>query len=240
MAKSLAIKGPFNIQYLSKDGELYVIECNLRASRTMPFVSKITDVNLIELSALASLDKTISTGEAVPNQYGVKSPVFSFMRLEKAEPLTGVEMVSTGEVACFGENFRIAFLNSLTATGKKLPNIGDSILVSVGGSKEIAIEIARKAHAKGFMILATTNTANALKNDGVPCQKVYKVSEGGEPNILNLLEEKKIQFVINTPSPVTTNPQNISDGYLIRRKTVEFGIPLITNLELASMLVDML
>ena len=240
IAQSLAIKGPFNIQYLAKDGELYVIECNLRASRTMPFVSKITGVNFMELSALASLGKTIRPGEAVSNQFGVKSPVFSFMRLEKAEALTGVEMVSTGEVACFGENFREAFLNSLIASGVKLPNTGDSILVTVGSGKEIAIEIARKAHAKGFKILATKHTAIALKNRGVPCQKVYKVSEGREPNILNLLEEKKIQFVINTPNPATTNPQIISDGYRIRRKTVEFGIPLITNLELASMLIDMI
>jgi hypothetical protein len=160
--------------------------------------------------------------------------------LEKAEPLTGVEMVSTGEVACFGENFRKAFLNSMIASGVKLPKIGDSILVTVGGGKDKAIEIARKAHAKGFKVLATTHTAIALKNSGVPCQKVYKVSEGGEPNILKLVEDKKIQFVINTPNQAKSNPQTISDGYMIRRKTVEFGIPLLTNLELASMLIDML
>jgi carbamoyl-phosphate synthase large subunit len=110
----------------------------------------------------------------------------------------------------------------------------------VGGGKEKAIEIARNAHAKGFKILATTNTAIALKRSGVPCQMVYKVSEQGEPNILKLLENKRIQFVINTPNPATANPKIISDGYLIRRTTVEFGIPLVTNLELANIVINML
>jgi carbamoyl-phosphate synthase large subunit len=206
----------------------------------MPFVSKITDINLMELSALAILDKSITPGEAVPIQFGVKSPMFSFMRLAKAEPLTGVEMVSTGEVACFGDTFREAFLNSLAASGVNLPSPGDSILITVGGSKDKAVNIALKAHAKGFKILATTNTANALKKKGIPCKKVHKISEKGTPNILNLLENRKINFVINTPSLNRINIQIISDGYLIRRKTVEFGIPLITNLELASILIDML
>jgi len=240
IAKALRIKGPFNIQYLAKDDEVYVIECNLRASRSMPFVSKITGVNLMELAAVSALGGRITEGEAEPLRHGVKSPMFSFMRLDKAEPLTGVEMASTGEVACFGDNFREAFLNSLVASGITLPRTGDTFLVTVGGDKGEAVKIARNAHAKGFRVVATRNTARALKTSGVPCGVVNKVSEGGSPNILDMLENGEIQFVINTPNPDRLDSRTVSDGYMIRRKAVEFGVPLLTNLELAGMLVDML
>jgi carbamoyl-phosphate synthase large subunit len=240
IARALGIRGPFNIQFLAKDGEVYVIECNLRASRSMPFVSKITGVNLMELAAVSALGGRIEEGDAEPLRHGVKSPMFSFMRLDKAEPLTGVEMASTGEVACFGRSFREAFLDSLVASGVRLPRTGDTILVTVGGSKDQAVEIARKAYAKGFRVAATRNTAKAIKTGGVPCRAVYKVSEGGTPNILDMLEGNEIQFVINTPNPDRLDSRTVSDGYRIRRKAVEYGIPLITNLELAGMLVDML
>jgi carbamoyl-phosphate synthase large subunit len=166
--------------------------------------------------------------------------MFSFMRLDKAEPLTGVEMASTGEVACFGRSFREAFLDSLVASGVRLPGTGDTILVTVGGNKTQALEIARTAYAKGFKIAATRNTAKAIKTGGVPCKAVHKVSEGGTPNILNMLENDEIQLVINTPNQDRLDTRTVSDGYKIRRKTVEYGIPLMTNLELAGMLVDML
>ena len=241
IALGLNIKGPFNIQYLCKNyNEIFVIECNLRASRSMPFVSKTTEVNLMELAAKVALGSKINPGVAVPKRYGVKSPVFSFMRLEKAEPLTGVEMASTGEVACFGDNFREAFLDSLVASGVRLPETGDSMLVTVGGDKSRAVEIAWKAHVKGFKIYATKHTAEALYENGVPCITVYKVSEEGDPSILDLLDHKELKLVINTPNIETADSQVISDGYLIRRKTVELGVPLITNLELAGMLIDML
>jgi len=122
----------------------------------------------------------------------------------------------------------------------RLPGTGDTILVTVGGSKDQAVEIARKAHAKGFRVAATRNTAKAIKTGGVPCRAVHKVSEGGTPNILDMLENGEIQLVINTPNPDRLDSQTVSDGYMIRRKSVEYGIPLITNLELAGMLVDML
>lgn len=240
IAKGLEIKGPFNMQYLAKDEEIYVIECNLRSSRSMPFVSKITDVNLMEFAAQAALGRSIQDGEAIPQKHGVKSPMFSFMRLEKAEPLTGVEMASTGEVACFGDNFREAFIGSLEASGISLPVVGDKILLTVGKEKESALKIARKAHAKGFKIVATTNTFEKIRKGGVQCEEVFKISEVGSPNINDLLENKEIHLVINTPNLVEADDTVMSDGYLIRRKTVEFGIPLITNLELASMLIDML
>lgn len=240
IARALGIKGPFNIQFLAKNGEVYVIECNLRASRSMPFVSKITGVNLMELAAVSALGGRIEEGDAEPLRHGVKSPMFSFMRLDKAEPLTGVEMASTGEVACFGKNFREAFLDSLVASGVRLPRTGDTILVTVGGSKDQAVEIARKAYAKGFSVAATRNTAKAINTGGVPCSAVYKVSEGGTPNILDMLENDEIQLVINTPNQDRLDSRTVSDGYMIRRKAVEYGIPLITNLELAEMLVDML
>ncbi|MFH0850697.1 MAG: carbamoyl-phosphate synthase (glutamine-hydrolyzing) large subunit [Candidatus Bathyarchaeota archaeon] len=240
IARALGIKGPFNIQYLAKDGNVYVIECNLRASRSMPFVSKIADVNLMEYAAQTALGEPIEEGEAKPLKHGIKSPLFSFMQLQKAEPLTGVEMVSTGEVACFGSNFREAFLNSLVASGVKLPKTGDTILVTVGGDKVKAVEIARKAHAKGFKVVATKNTGKVLKMSGVPCSIVAKVSEQVSPNILTMLENKHIQFVINTPNMDNPDTQTLSDGYLIRRKAVEFEVPLLTNLELAAILIDML
>jgi len=240
IARALGIKGPFNIQFLAKDGEVYVIECNLRASRSMPFVSKATGVNLMELAATAALGGRIAEGDAEPLRHGVKSPMFSFMRLDKAEPLTGVEMASTGEVACFGRSFREAFLDSLAASGVRLPDPGDTILVTVGGSKAQAVEIARKAYAKGFRVAATRNTAKAINTGGVPCRAVSKVSEGGTPNILDMLENHEIQLVINTPNQDRLDSRTVSDGYMIRRKAVEYGIPLMTNLELAGMLVDML
>jgi carbamoyl-phosphate synthase large subunit len=240
IARSLEIRGPFNIQYLVRDGEIHVIETNLRASRSMPFVSKVTDRNLMTVSSKAILNKGIEDGEAEPQRYGVKSPQFSFMRLEGADPLTGVEMVSTGEVAGFGDSFEEALLKALVASGINLPGRGDHALISVGGEKRKAVEIARKLKAGDLKIYATEHTAEALRRSGVECENVYKISEGDSPNVLELLEQQKIKLVINTPSPVNSNSQAVSDGFLIRRKSVEFGVSMITNLELANTLAEVL
>jgi carbamoyl-phosphate synthase large subunit len=240
IGRALCIRGPFNVQYLVKDGEVQVIECNLRASRSMPFVSKVTDVNLMEIAASAITGESVAEGEAMPKRYGVKSPMFSFMRLDKADPLTGVEMVSTGEVACFGSSFKEAFLTSLTAAGMRIPRKGDPILISVGGLKGRAVRIAKGLDGKGYKIYATLNTAEAIGRSGVPCEYVHKISEGGSPNVLELLEDRIIKLVINTVNPERIDRLVMSDGYMIRRKAVEFGIPLITNLELAETLVDLL
>jgi len=237
IARDLRIKGPFNIQYLVKNRDVYVIECNLRASRSMPFVSKAIGKNLMDIAACAMMGERIEDSEAVTDKFGVKYPQFSFMRLEGADPVTGVEMVSTGEVACFGRSFEEALLKAMIAGGTKIPKVGDSILISVGGEKEKAIEIARKIMTKGYRILATGHTAEALKANGIACEQVYKISEGMKPNVLDLIMERKINFVFNIPHP---NTQAVTDGYLIRRKAVEFGVPVFTNLELVDSLANAL
>ena len=236
IARRLRIKGPFNIQYLVKDGSVYVIECNLRASRSMPFVSKTTDINLMEMAADAILGKRIVDGEAVAKKYCVKSPQFSFMRLEGADPVTGVEMVSTGEVACFGDSFEQAFLKSLIAAGMKMPKSGDSVLLSIGIDKSRIMETAKKMMMHGFRIYATEHTGNALIENKIKCTRLYKVSERKKPNIMDFLINRELSLVINIPDFSDTNPQSIVDEYLIRRKAVEFAIPVITDPELFNTL----
>ena len=240
IARGLRIQGPFNIQYLIKNRDVYVIECNLRASRSMPFVSKAIDMNLMDISACAMLGGKIEDGEAVVERFGVKYPQFSFMRLEGADPVTGVEMVSTGEVACFGRSFEEALLKAMIAGGTRIPRSGDSILISVGGEKERAVSIAKKIMNNGYRIFATDHTAEALTENGIACEKIYKISEGKKPNVLDYLAERKINFVFNTTHPNRIVTQAITDGYLIRRKAVEFGVPVITNLELVDSLVNAL
>jgi carbamoyl-phosphate synthase large subunit len=240
IARSLGVRGPFNVQYLVKGEDVQVIECNLRASRSMPFVSKVTGINLMSLAATAITGGAITDGEAMPLRYGVKSPVFSFMRLANADPLTGVEMASTGEVACFGSTFKEAFLNSIAATGMRLPKRGDPILLSVGGPKDMAVKIARKLHRKGYRLYGTRSTAEAIRTAGVPCEHARKISEGGTPDIATLITGGVIRLVINTPSPEGVTHAALSDGYTIRRRAVEYGVPLITNLELAEAFADCL
>ncbi|MFB0543883.1 MAG: carbamoyl phosphate synthase large subunit, partial [Candidatus Bathyarchaeia archaeon] len=163
---------------------------------------------------------------------------FSFMRLEGADPVTGVEMVSTGEVACFGDTFEEAFLRSLIASGIRVPREGEPILITVGGEKERVVPIAERLSKAGFNLYATEHTAEALKENGIICQVLRKVSEGGDPNILDYLMEGEIKMVINILS-LNDGPfsqQIVEDEYLIRRRAVEFGIPVITNLELADAL----
>jgi carbamoyl-phosphate synthase large subunit len=240
IARSLRIKGPFNIQYLVKNEEVLVIECNLRASRSMPFVSKTIGVNLMEIAADAIFGKKIKSQEMVPKKFCVKVPQFSFMRLEGADPITGVEMVSTGEVACFGETFDDAFIKALIASGIKIPQKGDPILITVGGDKKPVLPIAKKLQNEGFSIFATEHTANTLKENKINCEILHKISEKKQPNIKDYLTNKKIKFVINIPS--TNNGINsrqiFYDEYLIRRTAVEFGISIITNLELARTFVN--
>jgi len=240
IATSLNIRGPFNIQYLVKDGEVFVMECNLRASRSMPFISKATGVNLMQLAVEALLGENVTNGEAVTRKYCIKSPQFSFMRLDGADPVTGVEMVSTGEVACFGDSFEQAFLKSSIAAGMKIPKRGESILISVSGDKSKIIPAARKLIGNGFKIYATEHTREFLVNNKIYCEKLHKVSENIKPNILDFLINKELSLVINIPDFGETNVQTIIDEYVIRRKAVEFGIPVITNLELANTLVNAL
>jgi len=250
IVNALRIKGPYNIQYLVKDGVVHVIECNLRASRSMPFVSKTRGLNLIELATLAMLGKKfkdLQTCGLPPIMHvGVKVPQFSFMRLSGADPVLGVEMLSTGEVACLGESFADAFSKALQSAEFRIPPRGGSVLITVGGEepKRRVVPLAKAFEEMGFKIYATEHTAEALKAAGINTVTVLrKVKEAdANPNILDYLQERKIDLVINVPMGGKTKSYSdaLTDGYIIRRQAVEFNVPVITNLELASALVKVL
>jgi carbamoyl-phosphate synthase large subunit len=251
IVKALRIHGPYNIQYLVKDGVVNVIECNLRASRSMPFVSKTRGINLIELATLAMLDKKIGgmvklSPMTNANHVGVKVPQFSFMRLSGADPVLGVEMLSTGEVACLGENFSDAFSKALQSAEFNIPPRDGSVLITVGGGEEPkkrVVPIAKALAEMGFKIYATAHTADVLNAAGVNTTVLYKVKEAqANPNILDYLQERKIDLVINVPiaNKQTTYSEILTDGYIIRRQAVEFNVPVITNLQLAAALVEVL
>ena len=242
IAQALLIKGPFNIQFLVKNGDVQVIECNLRASRSMPFVSKMIGTNLMDLAAIAIMGGTIKSGEGVSTGFGVKAPQFSFTRLDNADPITGVEMVSTGEVACFGDTFQDAFINALIASNFYVPMKGDAVLISMGETRKAIIPYARMLAENGYRIYATRHTAEELAEKGIESTTLYKVRERKKPNILDYLAAKKIKLVINIPSHEKEADSRLilRDEYVIRRKAAEFGIPVVTNLELARALVKAL
>jgi len=250
IVEALKIRGPYNIQYLVKDGVTYVIECNLRASRSMPYVSKTRGVNMIELATLAMLGKKFKdTGfTELPeiSHVGVKVPQFSFMRLSGADPVLGVEMLSTGEVACLGENFTDALSKAMQSASFKMPPEGGSVLITVGGKelKEKVVPIGRALRKMGFKIYATRHTAEALRDAGVNNISVLrKVREVGQkPNIVDYLQEGKIDLVINIPMPnhLVAFSEVLKDEYTIRRLAIEFNIPVVTNLQLASALTKIL
>ncbi len=253
IAKALKIKGPFNIQYLVRDGVTYVIECNLRASRSMPYVSKTRGINLIDLATSVMLGKRLrDSGVARPSpiqHIGVKTPQFSFMRLSGADLTLGVEMLSTGEVACLGENFPDALSKSLQAADFRIPPIGGSVLVTVGGEelKKKIIPLTKGLRGSWYKIYATEHTAEALRIAGVnDIIVLYKVKEPEKkPNILDYLLEGKIDLVINLPmvnleKAPKTYQDTLEDEYIIRRLAVEFNVPVVTTLELASALINVL
>jgi len=247
IARALKIKGPFNIQYLVKNGEVSVIECNLRASRSLPYVSKTRGVNLIEVSTAIMLGKKLrdlGIPELPPVPHvGVKVPQFSFMRLTGADPILGVEMLSTGEAACLGENFADAFLKALLSAEFELPRDGSSVLITVGGEqmKREVVPLARTLWELGFKIYATEHTADVFRKAGLNSITVlHKVKESEKkPNILDYLMKRKISLVINIPSNNSDGEKDEiwEDEYIIRRLAVEFNIPVVTTLELASALV---
>ncbi len=242
IARSLNIQGPFNIQFLVKKGQALVIECNLRASRSMPFVSKTIGTNLMDMAAEAITNGTIKPGQGIPLRIGVKAPQFSFTRLDKADPVTGVEMVSTGEVACFGETFQDAFINSLIASNFYIPRKDDAILISMGETRKGILPYARMLARAGYRIFATQHTAEEFAKNGIECRILYKVSEKKKPNIMDYLQKREIRLVINIPSHEgdPASHRILKDEYLIRRKAAEFGIPIVTNLELARALTKAL
>ena len=239
IARALSIRGAFNIQFIVKGSEIYVIECNLRASRSMPFVSKATGINLMRLAEKAIMGKGLIDGEGKPKSFGVKSPQFSFLHLEGADPIGGVEMGSTGEVASFGKTFEEALITSMMASGVKPIPFGGSVLLSIGRDKNKILPLAKKLSTMGFRLYATEKTAGAIAATGLECEVLHKVSEGKDPNIMDFLERGKIDMVINIPQINGDMPKRkFEDGYAIRRKAIEFRIPVLTNLELAEAMVN--
>jgi carbamoyl-phosphate synthase large subunit len=243
IVKALEIRGPYNIQYLVKDGVAYVIECNLRASRSMPYVCKTRGINLIEIATRVMLGEKLRAMQAAElppiKHVGVKVPQFSFMRLSGADPVLGVEMLSTGEVACLGDNFKEALSKAMKSADFKIPPAGGSVLITVGGEelKKRIIPLARDLSAKGFKVYATDRTAEVLSSAGVKNVSVlHKVREAGKkPNIADYIQEGKIDMVINIPAVNASKDQEriLKDEYMIRRLAVEFNVPVLTNLELA-------
>jgi carbamoyl-phosphate synthase large subunit len=240
IAAALAISGPFNIQFIAKDNEIKVIECNLRASRSFPFVSKVSKVNFIELAVEAMLGKAVKNKKSTLdlNYVGVKAPQFSFSRLKGADPTLGVEMASTGEVACLGEDVHEAFLKSILSAGFVLPR--KTILLSIGSrrDKHKFLESAERLRSLGFTIFATEQTSAFLKNQGIENTLLHKVHEKKKPNILDYIIEKKIEFVISIPDPERKSA--FDSDYILRRTAVDFSIPLLTNLQVAELFVQAL
>ncbi|MFA4891124.1 MAG: carbamoyl-phosphate synthase (glutamine-hydrolyzing) large subunit [Candidatus Gracilibacteria bacterium] len=293
IARELRISGPFNIQFLAKSNRVMVIECNLRSSRSFPFSSKVTGYNFIEIATSAMIKKgscscsgkmvlRLSAKRRASLEYkdyktldldhvGVKAPQFSFPRLKGADPVLGVEMASTGEVACFGDDLYEAFLKSMISVGFDLPQAirrvgglgrgrlaaagGPSvagglgaagglqrrgILFSVGGlgDKADLVPVAKKFAEMEFVIYATEGTADLFKQHDIEVKKLHKISTGKEPNLLGALAAKKFDLIINIPKHYSRS--TVTDGYLIRRKSVDLNIPLITNVQVAGIIAEAL
>jgi len=248
IALTFNVKGPLNLQFLVHDDHVYVIELNIRASRSMPFVSKLVKMNLISLASKAILGKPFpkipeNKWQKIHN-YGIKVPQFSFMQLDGADIALGVEMQSTGEAACFGNSFYDALSKGLTSVGYNLPQTGTA-LVTVGGAqnKEKLLASIAKLKQLGFKILATEHTAEFFEEKLGDIEIVHKISEPErKPNIADLLYERKIDFIINIPSTSTIEKYvgMLEDEYQIRRKSIELGLPVLTTLELADSFVKTL
>ncbi len=286
IARELRISGPFNIQFLAKSNRVMVIECNLRSSRSFPFSSKVTGYNFIEIATSAMIKKgscsrsgkmalKLSARRRAMLEYkdyktldldhvGVKAPQFSFPRLKGADPVLGVEMASTGEVACFGDDLYEAFLKSMISVGFDLPQairrVGGlgtgrpmvtggclggglqrrGILFSVGGlgDKADLVPVAKKFAEMEFEIYATEGTADLFKQHNIEVKKLYKISTGKEPNLLAALAARKFDLIINIPKHYSRS--TVTDGYLIRRKSVDLNIPLITNVQVAGIIAEAL
>lgn len=235
IAKSLQISGPFNIQFLAKDNDIKVIECNLRASRSFPFVSKILKINFIDLATQVMLGKNPEKPQksAFDLDYvGIKASQFSFTRLQKADPVLGVDMASTGEVGCIGHQFDDALLTAMLSVGYRIPK--KNIMVSSGATKSKVelLEACRLLASKGYQLYATHGTHHFLKAHDVENTEVNWPDENGNHNVMQMIAEKQFDLVINIPKNLTK--RELSNGYLIRRAAIDFNISLITNARLAS------
>ncbi len=240
IAKALDISGPFNIQFLAKNNDIKVIECNLRASRSFPFVSKVLKINFIDLATKVMLGIPVEkpAKSAFDLDYvGIKASQFSFSRLQGADPVLGVDMSSTGEVGCIGDDTSEAVLKSMLAVGLRIPE--KAVLLSTGTPKQKAsmLEAAHRLHNKGFRIYATAGTHQFLNDNGIPAIKVYWPSQSDmQPQALDLLHRHEIDLVLNIPKNLTS--AELSNGYKIRRAAIDLNIPLLTNARLASAFID--
>ena len=239
IAKQLHISGPFNIQYLAKDNEIKVIECNLRASRSFPFVSKVLKLNLIELATKIMLGRKVERPEKnlFDLEYvGIKASQFSFNRLQKADPVLGVDMASTGEVGCLGDDTGSALLTSMLSVGHKIPK--QNILLSTGSAKQKAemLDACRMLEKHGFTLYATGGTSRYLNDNGIANTLVYWPSEEGKPQALEMLHEHKIDLVVNIPKNLSES--ELGNGYKIRRAAIDLNVPLITNSRLAEAFIS--
>ena len=238
--KELNISGPFNIQFLAKDNQVLVIELNLRASRSFPFVSKVTGFNFVEMASKVMLGEKLSGDFKTTNldYVGVKAPQFSFNRIKGADPRLRVEMSSTGEVACFGGDLQEAYLKALLSVGFKLPK--KSVFLSIGGDKNKLefLQFAKLLSALRLKIYATEHTSKFLEGNGVINTRVYKISEKKHPSILDLMQKGDIDLAINISIPRFDKGE--TDGFIIRRNCIDLAVPLITNLQAAELLVSAL
>ena len=237
--KELNISGPFNIQFLARENDIKVIECNLRASRSFPFVSKVLKINFIELATRVMLGLPVEK----PNKnlfeldyVGIKASQFSFNRLQKADPVLGVDMASTGEVGCIGEDTSCAVLKSMLSVGYRIPE--KNILMSTGTPKQKVemLKAAQMLKAKGYNIYATGGSSKFLTENGIENTRVYWPSEEGHPQALEMLHKKEIDMVVNIPRDLSEG--ELDNGYKIRRAAVDLNIPLVTNARLASAFIQ--
>ncbi|MDR3115741.1 MAG: carbamoyl-phosphate synthase (glutamine-hydrolyzing) large subunit [Treponema sp.] len=241
IAKALDITGPFNIQFLAQRNRVQVIECNLRASRSFPFCSKVSRVNMIEMAVKAMLDEPVQTAPASAldlEWVGVKAAQFSFSRLHGVDPVSGVEMASTGEVGCIGTELHDAFLKALLSVGYRIPKKG--ILLSTGpiGDKADFVDSARKLIAMGYALYASRGTAQFLGSHGMAVTPLHWPLESKEPNIADFIKSRKIDMIINVPK--NNRETELKNNYLIRRMAVDFDIPLFTNIKVAKEFIDAL
>ncbi|MCD8164848.1 MAG: carbamoyl-phosphate synthase (glutamine-hydrolyzing) large subunit [Bacteroides sp.] len=239
IARELNISGPFNIQYLAKDNDIKVIECNLRASRSFPFVSKVLKINFIELATKVMLGLPVEKPEKnlfELDYVGIKASQFSFSRLQKADPVLGVDMASTGEVGCIGTDTSCAVLKAMLSVGYQVPK--KNILLSTGTAKQKIdmIDAVRLLQRKGYNIFATGGTHNFLAENGVESTLVYWPSQQGQPQAIEMMRNKEIDMVVNIPKDLTAG--ELDNGYKIRRAAIDLNIPLITNSRLASAFIN--
>ena len=239
IAKALHINGPFNIQFMARENEILVIECNLRASRSFPFVSKVLKINFIELATKVMLGLPVEKPEKnlfELDYVGIKASQFSFNRLQKADPVLGVDMASTGEVGCLGDDTSCAILKAMLSVGYRIPE--KNILLSTGSTKQKVdmLQASRALKAKGYNLYATGGTSKFLTENGIENTRVYWPSEEGHPQALEMLHKKEIDMVVNIPRDLSVG--ELTNGYKIRRAAIDLNIPLITNARLASAFIN--